>query len=175
MPIQDVISELNRIRSAGLIADYAVGGAIAAQAYIETSSTSDIDVFVAVSGPAAQSLAPLGPIWADLTARGAKVDGLYLVIGDWPVQFLVPGTPLYDDAVTNARTKDFGGQIGRIMGPEHLAAIALATGRNKDYVRIEEFIRRGKVDSAVLAQLIERFGLQAEWKTFEARFLTPDA
>ena len=172
MPIPDVISELNRIRSAGLIADYAIGGAVAAQAYIETSATADVDVFVVFSGKAAQSLAPLVHLWADLIAHGAREEAEYLVIGDWPVQFLPPGTPLYDDAIRNARTSDFGGQVARIMGPEHLAAIALATGRGKDYTRVEEFIRRGKVDMPALMALIEQHGLQAKWKIFETRYLT---
>lgn len=97
------------------------------------------------------------------------------MIGGWPVQLLPPGTPLYDDAILNARTKMFGGQEGRIMGPDHLAAIALATGRGKDYVRVEEFIKRNKIDMDVFLQLVERFGLQEQWKTFEMRFLTPNA
>ena len=175
MAIQNVISELNRIQSAGLIADYAIGGAVAAQAYIETSATADVDVFVLFAGDAAQSLAPLGNIWADMIAHGAKVEGEHLVIADWPVQFLPPGTPLYDDAIRKARTKDFGGQVARIMGPEHLAAIALATGRGKDYTRVEEFIRRGRVDMAALMQLIEQHGLQVKWNTFETRYLTSNA
>jgi hypothetical protein len=61
------------------------------------------------------------------------------------------------------------------MGPEHLTAIALATGRAKDYTRVEEFIRRGKVDMAALMHLIDEYGLQAKWKTFELRYLTPNA
>jgi len=175
MPIQEVISELNRIQAAGIIATYAIGGAIAAQEYIETSSTLDVDVFVVFAGDAAQSLAPLGPIWANLITHGAKVEADYLVIGGWPVQFLPPGTPLYDDGIRSARTKDFGGGVeGRIMGPEHLAAIAIATGRNKDYVRVEEFIRRGKVDKAGLMKLIEHFGLEGDWKKFETKFLRPN-
>ncbi len=175
MAIQDVIAELNHVQSAGLISSYAVGGAVAASAYIEVGSTVDVDVFVVFGSNAAHPLAPLGPVWAYLTDRGAKEEGGHLVIGGWPVQLLPPGTPLYDDAILNARTKMFGGQEGRIMGPDHLAAIALATGRGKDYVRVEEFIKRNKIDMDVFLQLVERFGLQEQWKTFEMRFLTPNA
>lgn len=169
MAIEEVVSELNRIKSAGLIADYAIGGAVAAQAYIETASTEDVDVFI-ILGPAAHPLAPLTPIWADLVAHGAKEHDEYLVIGGWPVQLLPPGTPLYDDAIARAHIQVVGGQELRIMGPEHLAAIALALGRNKDYVRVEEFIRRGKIDRAVFQDLIERFGLRQQWNTFKTRF-----
>ncbi len=175
MPIQDVISELNRIQTAGLISAYAIGGAVAASVYIEVGATVDVDVFVVFGSDGAHTLAPLGPIWADLTSRGAKEDGQYLVIGDWPVQFLPPGTPLYDDAIRNACTQRFGDHEGRVMGPEHLAAIALATGRAKDYARVHEFFLRGKIDMDSLRRLIEQFGLQSQWTIFEKRFLTPNA
>lgn len=175
MPIQDVIAELNHVQSAGLIESYAIGGAVAAGAYIEVSSTVDVDVFVVFAPGSAHPLAPLGPVWAYLTARGAREEGGHLVIGGWPVQLLPPGTPLYDDAILNARTREFGQHEGRIMGPEHLAAIALATGRSKDIVRVEEFIKRNKIDMSVFLLLVERFGLQSQWKTFQTRFLTPNA
>lgn len=174
MPIQHVVSELNRIQSMGLISRYAIGGAVAAQAYVEVSSTEDVDVFVIFAGPEANSLAPLAPIWADLIAHGAGADGMYLVIGDWPVQLLPPGTPLYEEAILAAQQKDFGGVVGWIMEPEHLAAIALATGRGKDYQRVEEFVTRGAVDMDRLKALITRHDLQARWTSFKSKFLTPD-
>ena len=69
MSISKVISELNRLVAHGLVAKYAIGGAVAAQAYIETSSTEDIDAFVIVAGDEAKCLAPLGAIWSDLVAK----------------------------------------------------------------------------------------------------------
>ena len=171
MAIQDVILELNRIRDAGLVLDYAIGGAVAALAYIETSSTEDVDVFVVLTEDGTHRLHPLGKIWADLTANGAKEDGGYLVIGGWPVQFLL-GSPLDNDGVGSARTRMFGDQEGRIMGPEHLAAIAISVGREKDYPRVQEFIKRGKLDMPVFMGLVEKFGLSEKWKAFETKFLT---
>jgi hypothetical protein len=172
MPIQDVVSELNRIQNSGLISGYAIGGAVAAGAYIEATQTEDVDVFVIFGDRPVHPLAPLREIWADLISNGAQVQGEYLVIGGWPVQLLPPGTPIYDDAIASARTKDFGGVDGKIMGPEHLAAIALATGRGKDYVRVAEFIRTGKLDPTILNQLIDQFGLADRWKEFQTRFPT---
>ena len=170
MAINDVISEINRIQRAGLIADFAIGGAVAAQAYIEATSTEDVDVFVVVTGDAANTLAPLSNVWPDLIAHGAKPDGLYLVIGDWPVQLLTPGTPLYDEAIEQAAVYDFGGASGKVMRPEHLAAIALQTGRAKDYQRVSEFIQNGSVTVETIQQLVERFGLTDRWNTFLTRF-----
>jgi hypothetical protein len=176
MAITDVISELNRIQQLGLIADYAIGGAVAAQAYIESSATVDIDVFIVIQDSGGPLISNLGPIWTDLVSHGAKEEGEYLVIGGWPVQLLPHNiSPLYQQAVEHARTVKIDTLDARIMGPEYLAAIALATGRAKDFVRVEEFVRRGKVDMSLLKGLIERFGLRAQWKSFELRFLTPNA
>ena len=175
MAIQHVISELNRIKSAGLVADYAVGGAVAAHAYIEPSDTVDVDVFVLFTGRDTSPIASLTPIWADLVSNGAKEVGPYLEIGGWPVQLLGPGTALETDAIANAVDVPFGGLTARVMRPEHLVAIALATGRPKDYGRVEEFIRTGKVEMAKLIALIERFGLDDRWKTFQTRFLRSNA
>jgi len=175
MAIQQVVSELNRIQAVGLISAYAIGGAVAAQAYIESSSTVDVDVFVVFGGAGAHSLAPLTPIYSDLTSHGARADGQYLVIGDWPVQLLPSVSPLYNDAIASARTMNFGDQPGRIMGPEHLAAIALATGRDKDYARVEQFLKSGATDLAALTALVERFDLRERWETFKRRYPTTNA
>lgn len=175
MDIQEVISELNRIQAAGLISAYAIGGAVAAQAYLEPAATMDVDVFVVFAADADTSVAPLTDIWADLVAHGAKVENLYLVIGGWPVQLLPSASPLLRDAILNARPKPFGSQLGMILGPEHLAAIAIETGRNKDLARVEEFITRRQVDMQTLTSLVQRFGLTTQWQKFAKRYLGSDA
>jgi hypothetical protein len=121
MPIEEVVSELNRLHAEGTIAEYAIGGAVAAQAYIAPMSTEDIDVFVIFAGAEASTLAPLQPLYTDLIPRGAKVNGPYLEIGGWPVQFLPAADPLYESAIAEARSIPFGDQSARVMGPEHLA------------------------------------------------------
>lgn len=173
MAIHDVISELNRIQSEGLISAYAIGGAVAAQAYIEASDTEDVDVFVVIAGDEDASLNPHAKVSANLIQHGAKWSGPYLLIGGWPVQLLPPASKLYEDAITTARAKDFGNQIvGRILGPEHLATIALATGRSKDYIRVDEFIKRGKVDLPALMAMIDQYGLKERWDTFRKLFIS---
>lgn len=174
--MQDVIVELNWLKKEGLIADYAIGGAVAAQAYIEVSSTVDVDVFVFFTGPDANSLAPLSSISPKLLARGAKWDGQYFVIGGWKVQILPGGDQLTDDAIQSAIGKNFGeGVVGRIMQAKYLAALALRTGRDKDYPRVDEFLRRRAVTVDELRSLIEQHGLQAGWATFKTRFPAQNA
>ena len=94
MAIDKVISELNRRCKGGVIVEYAIGGGIAAPFYIEVTATDDVDVFVGSRAASSHPLAPLSPIYADLIPRGAKQDGQYLVIGDWPVKFLTADDPL---------------------------------------------------------------------------------
>lgn len=171
MAIEDVVSELNRLQAVGLIAEYAIGGAVAAQAYIAPMSTEDVDVFIVIPGDEATSLTPLRLIYPDLISHGAKLNGPYVEIGGWPVQFLATQEPLYADAISSARTMAFGGQSGRVMGPEHLAAIALNTGRAKDSLRLLEFLKTGALDATVFGGLIERFGLAEEWEQFQLKFM----
>ena len=54
---------------------------------------------------------------------------------------------------------------------EHLAAIALRTGRPKDHNRILQFIEQGAIDSKKLQSVIERYNLTKKWEWFERRFL----
>ena len=175
MAIQDVIAELNRVKAEGLISDFALGGAVAAMVYIEVADTEDVDVFVAVSPPEGTSLDPLSAVWPNLTAHGAKQDGMYLVIGGWKVQLLASGKPLYDEAIATALQKEMGGQACRIIAPTYLAALALDAGRAKDYSRIEQFLSTDKKGSRVsreeLEVLVERFALVERWNTFRRRYL----
>lgn len=173
MGMEQVISELNRIKSKGLIADYAIGGAIAADIYIEPKSTLDIDVFVLLGSSGA--IDDMGPVWADLVANGAKWDEQYLVIGGWPVQLLGQGSPLDQDAVLNAVDHSFGRQVGRVLTAHHVAATSLALLRpDKDPGRLMALLQSPRLDRAALMDLIERFGLRAKWDAFQT-FLTTNA
>jgi hypothetical protein len=171
MGIQEVISELDWLIEQGYIANYAIGGAFGAFQYIEPKFTEDIDVFVVLSGPTASTLAPLGPLWAALIERGAKVQDLYLVIGGWPVQFLAPGSQLYEEAIATAREIKLGNQVVRFMAPEYLALLALDSGHAKHLVRVEEFLSRKIVSKSELLALVKRFDLTERWKNFETKFL----
>src|SRR6185312_16224587 len=115
MGMQAVVSELKWLVEKGYIVNYAIGGAFGAFQYIEPKFTEDIDVFVVLSAPAANSLAPLGPLWAALVERGAQVQDLYLVVDGWPLRFLATGSQLHEEAIATARETAIDGQIVRIM------------------------------------------------------------
>ena len=67
-----------------------------------------------------------------LTERGARIEGEYLIIADWPVQFLPPTGPLVEEALEEAVDVNVEEVRTRVLTAEHLAAIALQIGRPKD-------------------------------------------
>ena len=166
MALQEVVAELNWLKSQGVVADYAICGAIAADIYIEPRSTLDVDVFVILKNPGA--IDDMGTVWSALVSRGATWDGPYLQIGGWPVQLLGQGTLLEQEAIVNSVDHPFGKETGRVMTAHHLAAIALAVSRpEKDISRIASLLRSKQMDRAALMDLIVRFNLEAKWEAFQ--------
>ncbi len=115
----------------------------------------------------------LAPIYDFLRARGYQPESEAVVIGNWPVQFLPAETPLLREAVEQAPVHDYEGVPTRVMSAEHLMAIALQTGRAKDYARLVAFVESGVADSARLDDILARHGLKEGWQRFESRYLNP--
>ena len=154
----------------GVIAHYAIGGAVGATFYLEPAATLDVDVFVLLANPGG-GLISLAPIYEYLKARGGIEDREHIVIGDWPVQFLVPANDLERDAVEGSIPVDVDGVRTWVMLPEYLVAIALSTGRAKDYLRILQFIKEKAVDDVVLRAILEKHGLLSKWEVFREKYL----
>ncbi|HXI13786.1 MAG TPA: hypothetical protein VNM92_14250 [Thermoanaerobaculia bacterium] len=163
MSIREVIVTINKVEADGVIDRYAIGGAVGA--------TLDIDVFVAFRAEPGPQLVSLKPVFDYLAARGYSMKGEYVMIAGWPVQFLPPTGPLVEEALAQAATTDVDGVPARVFGAEHLAAIALQTGRAKDKARLLQFIEEGAVDSIHFQELIRRHGLVDVWTKFERQFL----
>ena len=139
---------INQMQADGVIGNYAIGGAVGATFYLEPVATLDIDVFVSLQGGDASPLLSLTPIYDYLTTRGHKTEKEYIIIAAWPVQFLPPGNPLVEEALAQALETDLEGVRTRVMTAEHLTAIALQTGRAKDFARILQFIESGTLDAS---------------------------
>ena len=171
MQIKNVLAEINQMQRDGVIASYAIGGAVGATFYLEPSATLDIDIFVAFETRPGSRLISLQPIYDYLTGRGHAVRGEYIEIADWPVQFLPPSGALAEEALSEARTTDVDGEPTRVFFAEHLVAIALETGRGKDMARILQFVEAGVLDADRLEAILVRHGLAARWASFEKKFL----
>jgi hypothetical protein len=172
MKIQEVITAINRMQSEGVIERYAIGGAVGATFYLEPVATLDVDIFVAFRPePGSFLLSPL-PIFDYLKARGCSVDGEYIIIGGWPVQFLPPTGPLVEEALVQAVETDVEGTPACVFTAEHLAAIALQTGRAKDKARLLQFIESAALDAPRFQSILARHGLAEAWQKFERQFLS---
>ena len=105
--LKDVFAELNALKGAGIVRDYAIGGATAVLFYAEPTRTYDLDVFVPLAN------APAGE---------------HIIIHGVPVQFLPAHNALAEAAVATARTIAYEDVLVRVIAPEHLAALAFQAG-----------------------------------------------
>jgi hypothetical protein len=169
--VKETLEAINRMQADGVISQYAIGGAVGATFYLAPAATVDLDVFVTLPAPSGAVLVSLSPIYEFLKSSGGKIQDEYIVVGDWPVQFLLPSDPLEDEALREAVSTSVEGVVTRVMTAEHLIAIALKTGRAKDHSRILQFIEQVAHDPARLNDIIERHGLSAKWMHFKQRFL----
>src|SRR5688572_29705378 len=131
---------INRMRDEGVIDRYALGGAVAATFYLEPFATLDIDIFISFPNVSHGLLISLESIYSYLRSLGYHAHGEHVEIEGWPVQFLPADDPLYNEAVMESLETDLDGVSLRIMSAEHLIAVALRTGRPKDFARMSQFI-----------------------------------
>ncbi|MGQ0815766.1 MAG: hypothetical protein ACT4O1_15125 [Gemmatimonadota bacterium] len=171
MSIRQVIDIINQMEQDQVIERYAIGGAVGATFYLEPVATLDVDVFVAFRQPPGRLLLSMQPIIEYLTQKGGVADGEYIMIAGWPVQFLPPTSPLVEDALQNAVTVDVDGTPARVFTAQHLAAIALETGRAKDKARLLQFLEVGVIDLDAFESLVGRCDLLDRWQDFKRTFL----
>ena len=167
--MRDTLKILLQIRQEGLLADFAIGGAIAASFYTPAVVTEDLDIFAFLK-PSASGLLVLTPIYDRLRELGGRIENEYVVIGKWPVQILPAYTPLVEEAVLCAVDRAFEDLTVRVVDANYLSAIALQTGRPKDYLRIHTLIESGHVQSDELAALVNKFGLAPRWEIYVQRY-----
>lgn len=169
--MKDTLEVINRMRTDGVITRYAIGGAVGATLYLEPSATLDVDVFIEFPAGSMSSLVSLSPIYEYLRRLHCKVEGEHIIVGKWPVQFLVAGSALEQEAVAAAVETEVEGVRTWVMTAEHLLAIALQTGRAKDHARILQFLERKAVDDEKVQAILSRHGLKSKWSNFSARYL----
>lgn len=163
------LAVINQMQADGVIGQYAIGGAVGATFYLEPVATLDIDIFVSFQQTG--TLLTLSPIYNYLTARGFKIEKEYIIIEDWPVQFLPTSNALVEEALVCALETEVEGVRTRVMTAEHLTAVALQTGRAKDFSRILQFIESGVLAPDKLNEILVRHDLLAKWEKFGDKFL----
>jgi hypothetical protein len=172
MGIKEVIQTINQMQADGVFERYAIGGAVGATFYLEPIATLDVDIFVAFKSEPESLIVNPQPIFDYLKAQGCAMQGEYIIMGGWPVQFLPPGTPLVEEALAESVIEDVEGIMARVFTAEHLAAIALQTGRAKDKARLVQFIEAGSLDAPRFQAILVRHSLLDAWRKFERQFLS---
>jgi hypothetical protein len=157
IPLADVLRAANELVSAGLIKDYALGGALAAIYYTEPFTTYDADIIFVASDTTLSAGMPA--IYSYLRSKGWRVEREHLLIKDFPVQFLA-ARGLTEEAVREAKPIQFEGVPAKVFRPEYIIAIAASVGRHKDFARIEQLMSQAKIDNALLDDILRRYNLQ---------------
>jgi hypothetical protein len=67
---------------------------------------------------------------------------------------------------------DVEGVSARVFTAEHLAAIALQTGRAKDKARLLQFVEEGALDAVRFQNIVRGHDLVDAWAKFERQFLS---
>ncbi len=160
--MEQTIRVLNELERDEVVSEYAIGGAIAALFYVEPFETHDLDVFVTLA-PSAAPLASLEAVYEYLSRRGYVAEGESVAVEGVPVQFLVPGSALEEEAIREARLLKYAAEPVRVMTPEHLLAIMIQLNRPKDRLRVTIFLEQCELDRSRLEATLERHGLKEKW------------
>ena len=169
--ITEALALINQMRDDGVIDRYAIGGAVGATFYLQPFATQDLDIFIALSPAPGSALISLTSIYEYLATKGCSAEGEHVAIAGWPVQFLPASTALETEALEKAVPTTVGDLETRVMTAEHLVAIALATGRAKDFARIVQFVEEDLLDRTALDDILKRHGLAGKWNNFTSRYL----
>jgi len=154
---------LNELERDGVVERYAIGGAMGATFYVEPLLTFDLDVFVILPKDAGNLLS-LAPLYEALRSRGYTEEGECVLIAGVPVQFLPAYNALLEEALREARETLYEEVSARVVRAEHLIAICLQTGRDKDRERVRILREQAELDMSYLAGVLQRHGLEGKWK-----------
>jgi hypothetical protein len=157
IPLAQIFRAANDLVAAGLIKDWALGGALSAIYYVEPFTTYDADIFFIAVDEGITAGIPA--IYAHLQEHGWKIDRDHLVTGGFPVQFLA-ASGLLEEAVRDGQKFEFEGVPGKVFQVEHIIAIAASVGRQKDKARIEQLLQQAEVDKERLEKILQRYRLK---------------
>lgn len=156
--LADVFRALNELKEEGVFEEYAIAGAMAFLFYAEPVRTYDLDVFIFL--PAQNSLIfSMEPLYATLREHGYSFDAEHVLIHDTPVQFLPAYNRLAEEAVRDAILHDYEGVSVRVIGPEHLIALAFQTGGQHRRLRAEILLNTGTIDQKRLEVILTEHGI----------------
>ena len=164
--MEKTLVAVNQMLELGIIADYAIGGGMAAMFYMEPVLTYDLDIFCVLAGEG-KGLNILAPIYKWAEQAGYKTFKEHLLIEGLPVQFIPVYNDLIREAVEKAVLKKIGPAKARVVAPEYLVAIMLQTSRKKDAVNVVKMLEETKLDRPALSKILKKYGLSAKFSALE--------
>ena len=160
--MEQTLCVLNALEREGILGRYAIAGAMGATFYTEPVLTFDLAVLV-VLPRTTSGLLTLTPLYEALRTRGYMEEGECVDIEGVPVQFLPAYNALLEEALKEARDSLYQQTPTRVLRPEHLVAVAVQTGRDKDRLRIRLLRDQAAMDHAYLQAVLGRHGLLERW------------
>jgi hypothetical protein len=158
--LAEALAAIHRLKSEGVVKDYAIGGAMALVFWSEPRPTFDLDVFVRF--PSKSVLVSLEPIydWARRNNYTEKAEHIF--IGEIPVQFIPAHNALAEEAIATAAELDFEGQRVRVIRPEYLIALYLepSARTHKRLERVAALLEEGIVDREFLDTILAKHHLR---------------
>ena len=161
--MQRTLQILNELEQSGAMSRYAIGDAMGAIFYIEPLLTFDLDIFVLLPQTKG-GLLTLAGLYDALRAKGYVEEDECVIIEGVPVQFRPAYNELLEEALREARDTLYEGTPTRMLRAEHLAAICVQTGRDKDRERARLLREQTVLDQSYLAGILVRHGLEGKWK-----------
>lgn len=131
--------------------------------YVEPLLTFDLYVFVELP-QTGTGLVSMTLLYETLRMQGYQPEAECVNIEGVPVQFLPIYNPLVEEAVVEARETLYEQTPMRVMRVEHLIALCLQTGREKDHQRVRVFREQAEIDVGYLAGVLARHHLEMQWK-----------
>lgn len=167
----EVIDVVEEMIDGGILADYAIGGAVAAILHYEPFSTFDVDIFFLINDRAGSLVLDMSEIYDFTRTKGFEFDHEFIMIHGWPVQFVEASyDALWVEAIKQAEIMEIDGRKVNVIDAEHLAAMWIQAGRRKDIRKIEMFDEAGKMDTDTLKAVLRRYDLLDKWKQAQHNF-----
>lgn len=156
----EAIAGINEMKQEGVVADYAVGGAMALIFWSEPTATFDLDVFVLLEQTGI--LVSLDEIYRWARAKGYAEEAEHILISGVPVQVIPAHNELTSEAVANAADLAYDEQPIRVIRPEYLIAMYLEeTARTRKRLeRVATLLDEGNLDLALLHNILDRYKLR---------------
>ena len=167
--MKNALNVLNELKEKGLIKDYAIGGAIAALRWTEPFFTQDLDIFIVLEKEADEKgVIILSPIYEYLKSKGYVWKGHWIMIEGVPVD-IFPADPLEKEAIEEAEEAEYEGVRTKVIIPEHLIALFLRAGRDKDLRKVQMLLEQCEIDRERLQSILTQYGLDEKFRDFEEK------